>query len=354
MAIQFTWTEVVDSVVQLIRPELEIAFSEADLDPRAEGSILEALGFVTVETRLPQHVVTRIGSVSALPKINENGDRPRQSYSTWDEKGYKVSQYGWSYSISKLAMKVIKDSGLDTSLLHPTVASELSDLASQIKRLGISAKITMVDEATKLLANGFSVTAPYGAGSASPDGYALFSASHASGSNLVTWAISSSTAQTKLTEAITALRAIKNDKWGIYRLPSMYTLVCNPTNYLVWVKALNNWEYFSSKQDDVALSNWITANVFTSVDWFKVALIALESFGQPDVNGVTIWTGTQSFLLDADRLRMSKALRLIKLYDVEIDDYIDQRTKEYVVDCDFAFTVDHFGAEIGIVGFTWA
>ena len=90
MAIVFTWTSTNDSVVQLIRPELEIAFSEADLDPRAEGWILEALGFVTVETRLPQHIVTRIGAVSALPKINENGDRPRQSYSTWAEKGLKT------------------------------------------------------------------------------------------------------------------------------------------------------------------------------------------------------------------------------------------------------------------------
>lgn len=354
MAIVFTWTETNDSVVQLIRPELEIAFSEADLDPRAEGWILEALGFVTVETRLPQHIVTRIGAVSALPKINENGDRPRQSYSTWAEKGYKVNLYGWSYSISKLAMKVIKDSWLDTSLLHPTVATELSDLASQVKRLGIQAKITMVDEATKLLANWFVKTEAYWPGSPTPGGYELFSASHASGSNIVTGVISSATAQAKLTEWINLLRNIKNDKWGIYRLPSMFTLVCNKDNFLTWSKALNNWDYFSSKQDDVALSNGITANVFTSIDWFKVALLPLESFLQPDANGVIIGTSTQSFLLDAERLRMAKALRLIKLYDVEVDDYIDQRTKEYVVDCDFAFTVDHFGAEIGIVWFTGA
>jgi hypothetical protein len=54
-------------------------------------------------------------------------------------------------------------------------------------------------------------------------------------------------------------------------------------------------------------------------------------------------------LLDRDRLAMAKALRLIKLYDVEVNDYVDQRTQEYVVGCDLAFTVDHFGAEIGIV-----
>lgn len=354
MAIQFTWTETRDEVVQLIRPELEIAFNEADLDPRVEGSVLEALGFVTVETRLPQHIVTRIGSVSALPKINENGDRPRQKYSTGDEKGYRVEQYGWSYGISKLAMKVIKDSGLDTGLLHPTVAMELQDLASQIKRLGIQAKITMVDEATKLFTKGFSVSSDYGAGSASPDGEALFSAWHASGSNLVTGAITDANAQTKLLEGIDKLRNVKNDKGGVYRLPKMFTLVCSPENEYIWRKALNNGEYYSSKQDDVALANGVTVNVFTSVDGFKVALLVLESILQPDVDGVAIGTGTESFLLDADRLKMAKALRLIKLYDVEVDDYVDQRTKEYVVDCDFAFTVDHFGAEIGVVWFTWA
>lgn len=354
MAIVFTWTEFKDDVIELIRPELEIAFDEADLDPRVEGSVLEALGFVTVETRLPQHIVTRIGAISALPKIDENGERPRQGYSTWDEKWYKVTQFGWSYWISKLAMKIIKDSGLDTSLLHPTVATELSNLADNVKRLWMQAKITMVDEATKLLTSGFSITSDYGPGSASPDGYALFSNSHASWDNLVTAVISSSNAQAKLLEGINLLRNVKNDKWGIYKLPRMFTLVTWPSSEYVWRKALNNWEYYSSRQDDVALSNGVTVNVFTSIDWFKVALLVLESIGQPDSDWNAIWTWTESFLMDTERLRTSKALRLIKLYDVEVDDYIDQRTKEYVVDCDLAFTVEHFGAEIGIVWFTWA
>jgi hypothetical protein len=36
MAINFTGTEFKDDVVALLRPELEIAFNEADLDPRVE------------------------------------------------------------------------------------------------------------------------------------------------------------------------------------------------------------------------------------------------------------------------------------------------------------------------------
>jgi hypothetical protein len=95
-------------------------------------------------------------------------------------------------------------------------------------------------------------------------------------------------------------------------------------------------------------------NVFVSVDWFKVALLPLESIGQPDRDWVAIGTGTEAFLLDRDRLSIAKALRLIKLYDVEVTDYIDQKTQEYVVGCDLAFTCDHFGAEIGVVWFTWA
>jgi len=129
----------------------------------------------------------------------------------------------------------------------------------------------------------------------------------------------------------------------------MFTLVCNPNNEYIWRKALNDASFFASRQDDVSVSNGVTVNVFTSTDGFKVALLVLESILQPDADGVAIGTGTESFLLDANRLSMSKALRLIKLYDIEVNDYIDQRTKEYVVDCDFAFTADHFGAEIGIV-----
>lgn len=354
MAINFTWTEFKDDVVALIRPELEIAFNEADLEPRAEWGILEALGFVTKETRLPQHVVTRIGSVLGLPKIAENGDRPRQKYGTWDEKWYKVNVYGWSYAISKLAMKIIKDSWLDTSLLHPTVAEELSNLANNVKRLGMQAKITMVDEATKLFTKWFSITSDYGPWSPSPDWLALFSNSHVSWDNLVTWAISSANAQAKLLEAINLLRNIKNDKGWVYKLPSMFTLICNPNNEYVWRTALNNWSGFASKVDDVTLANWVTVNAFTSYDWFKIALLPLESLLQPDSDWNAISTWTESFLIDADRLRKTQALRLIKLYDVEVDDYIDQRTKEYIVDCDLAFTVEHFGAEVGIVWFTWA
>ena len=350
MSIVFTGTEFKDDVVKLIRPELEIAFNEADLDPRIDWGILEALWFVTVETRLPQHIVTRIGSVLALPELGENGERVRQGYKTGDEKWYKVKVYGGAYWISKFAMKIIKDSWLDTSLLHPTVASELQDLAGNIKRLWLQAKIAMVDEATKVLTKWFAINSDYGAGSPSPDGYSLFSASHTSWSNLVTWAITSANAQTKLLAGINLLRNVKNDVGWVYRLPSMYTLVCSPNNEYIWRVALNDWN-FASKLDDVALSNWVTVNVFSTVDWFKVALMPLESILQPDANGVNIGTWNESFLLDANRLQMIKALRLIKLYDVEVDDYIDQRTKEYVVDCDLAFTVDHFGAEVGIVGF---
>ncbi len=354
MAINFTGTEFKDDVVALLRPELEIAFNEADLDPRVEGWVLEALGFTTFNTRLPQGLITRMRSVLALPEMNENGTRERGKYGTGAEKGYKVKQYGQEYGISKLALKTLKDNWLDKALFHPTVTEEIGNLSSNIKRLGISTKLTMVDEATKVLVNWFSISSDYGAGSPTPGWLSLFSNSHTSWDNLVAGAISDTTSQTKLLEGISLLRTIKNDKGATYKLPKLFTLVVSPTSEYVWRKALNNNGMFASTQDDVAIGNDITMNVFVSVDWFKVALLVLESIGQPDTNGTLIGTWTEAFLLDRERLSMAKALRLIKLYDVEVNDYIDQRTQEYVVGCDLAFTVDHFGAEIGIVWFTWA
>jgi hypothetical protein len=47
-------------------------------------------------------------------------------------------------------MKTLKDTGLDMALFHPTVQSEISELSNNIKRLGISTKLAMVDEATKV------------------------------------------------------------------------------------------------------------------------------------------------------------------------------------------------------------
>lgn len=354
MAINFSWTAVRDEVINMLRPELEIAFNEADLDPRVEGWVLEALGFSTFQTRLPQGLITRMWAVLALPKLNENGTKQRGSYGTWDEKGYKVAQYGEEYAISKLALKTLRDNWLDMWLFHPTVQAELSELSSNVKRLGIATKLAQVDEATKLFVNWFSISSDYGAGSPAPDWLALFSNSHASGDNLVTWVINDTTAQTKLLEGINLLRNIKNDKGAIYKLPKMFTLVCSPSAEYTWRKALNNNWQWASTQDDVAIGNDITMNVFVSVDWFKVALLVLESIWQPDRDWVKIGTGTEAFLLDRDRLSMAKALRLIKLYDVEVSDYTRPETGEYVVGADIAFTVDHFGAEIGIVWFTWA
>jgi hypothetical protein len=37
-----------------MRPELEIALDESQLDPRIGDPILDALGFVTKETRFPK------------------------------------------------------------------------------------------------------------------------------------------------------------------------------------------------------------------------------------------------------------------------------------------------------------
>lgn len=214
----------------------------------------------------------------------------------------------------------------------------------------MQAKISMVDEATKILTSGFVSTSDYGPGSPTPGGFPLFSASHASGSNIVTGAINSTNAQAKLQSAIALLRAMKNDKGGTYKLPKMFVLVTSAANELLWRKALNDGNAWASYQDDVALTNGVTVNVFASTEGFKVGLLVLESIGQPDSEGVAIGTGLESFLIDPERLRTTKSLRLITLYDVEVDDYIDQKTKEYVVDCDLAFTVDHFGAEVGIVG----
>lgn len=343
-----------DSVLSLMRPELEIALDEAQLDPRIQDPILDALGFVTKETRFPKGIVTSRGWVLALKKIWENEERPRMDFKNGAEKGYSVDVYGWSYSITKLALKTIKDSWLDKAMFHPTVVSELEELSNNIKQLGYSSKIAKVDEATKLLVNGFVATSAYGPGSPAPDWYALFSASHTSGNNLMpaaaSWALLN---QTNLEAAIAKLRAIKNDVWAIYKLPSMFLLVVWPTQELKARKLLNDMSAYAGSVADVAINNSITVNVFTSMDWFKVWLLVLESIGQPDANGTAIGTGSEWFLLDQNRLKMAQALVLRVLWNDEVDNYIDQRTKEFVIDIDLAFSIEHHKAEIGIVGSLW-
>ena len=347
------WVLYNDGVLSLMRPELEIALDESQLDPRIWDPILDALGFVTKETRFPKWIVTSRGWVLALKEIGENEERPRMNYANGAEKGYAVKMYGWSYSITKLALKTIKDSGLDKAMFHPTVVSELEELGNNIRQLGYSAKIAKVDEATRLLTSGFVATSSYWPGSPAPDWYALFSASHASGNNLMaSWSTALLT-QVNLEAAIAKLRAIKNDVGAIYKLPSMFLLVVWPTLELKARKLLNNMSGMASQVVDVVINNSITVNTFTSIDWFKVGLLVLESIGQPDANWVAIGTGAEWFLLDQNRLKLAQALVLRVLWNDEVDNYIDQRTKEFVIDIDLAFSIEHHKAEIGIVGSLW-
>ncbi len=341
-----TWVLYTDEVLKLMRPELEVTVNEADLDPRVSGSVLDALGFVQQSTRFPKGIFTTRGGVLALPEIQENGERPKMSYSNGDEKGYKVKQFGGSYSITKLATKTIRDSGLDRAMFHPTVIEELDSLGSDIRDLGYSAKMAKEDMATKLLIEGFDKNSSYGAGSPSPDGLALFSNSHASGDNLLTGIPT----QANIKAGINLLRNMVNDKGARYRLPSMYTLACGVDNEEPVRALLNDQSVYANQVDDVTVSNSITMNVFSAYEGFKVGLLVLETIGQPDADGISIGSGSEWFMLDSDRLRKFKALKLITLWNPELDNYIDQKTKEFTIDIDMAFTVEHVKAEVGIVG----
>lgn len=344
-----TWVLYTDEVLKLMRPELEVTVNEADLDPRVSGSVLEALGFTIQETRFPKGIFTTRGGVLALPEITENGERPKMSYQNGDEKGYKVKQFGGSYSITKLATKTIRDQGLDRAMYHPTVLEELDALGNDIRDLGYSAKMAKEDMATKLFTEWFSVSASYGAGSPAPDGEALFSASHTSGSNVLTGA-DATLSQVNIKKGIALLRAMVNDKGARYKLPSMYTLVVWPESEETARSILNDGSAYAGQVDDVIIGNSVTMNVFSAFDGFKVGLLVLETIGQPDADGNAIGTGSEWFLLDADRLRKFKALKLITLWSPELDNYIDQKTKEFTIDIDMAFTVEHVKAEVGIVG----
>lgn len=341
-----SWVLYTDDVLKLLRPELEVTVNEADLDPRVSGTVLDALGFVMKETRFPKGIFTTRGGVLALPEISENGERPKMSYSNGDEKGYKIKQFGGSYSITKLATKTIRDQGLDRAMYHPTVLEELYALGNDIRDLGYSAKMAKEDMATKLLTEWFAISSSYWPWSPSPDGLPLFSNSHASGDNLLTGAPT----QVNIKAGINLLRNMVNDKGARYKLPSMYTIVVWPDNEETVRALLNDQSVYANKVDDVEVTNSITMNVFSAYEGFKVGLLVLETIWQPDANGNDIGTGSEWFLLDADRLRRFKALKLITLWDAELDNYIDQKTKEFTIDIDLAFTVEHVKAEVGIVG----
>lgn len=286
-----------------------------------------------------------VNGVNELPVINENGTYTEMVLSVGPEKGFKVVEYGTKITSSRLfgrwlaASKTLKGANDD-------MKAQFLNTASKTKSLLEAAEKTVDYQVTKLLADGFSIGAAYGPGSATPKGLSLFSASHtiyADGyttySNLATGALTAANLKAALVLQI-AIRLENGDRVSQPRTEG-YTLLVSPAGEQNAREILNDGSKFAATDN-----NSSKLNIFM-FEGFKVNLEILEKLGDNGIGSDVMW-----FVLNKPGLKQAKAAKMIRLANAQVDSYINNETKQSIIDISEAFTVEHFGLEYFVVGST--
>lgn len=333
---------------KLISPQILDIVDEqiysAGLDP-----VMDQLGYEMETLEIPDGEFTSMLGVHELDELGEFDEYPIINKEQGFKKGYEVARRGGAIAISKPLRKWIETS-TSSAKLDPTVKSELSKLTRDVQRLINASKLTKNNSATEVLANGFVANKAHGAGSASPDGKALFATDHIikstgeTQSNLITGALT----QAKLEEAIELLRNMKDGMGRKMRSASTYQLIVPRALEKLARKILNNGSKFAASDSDVETNNSITENIF-AWDGFRVELVVLETLDQPKGDGTTIGTATNWFVMNRELAREMEAFKYLALYNDEMTMYVDDKTKVMYFDLDLSFTCDHYQPEI-IVG----
>lgn len=322
------------------------------IDLERKGKEVKAmLGFTDTIPLSVNEVYSSTNWVNSLPEINENGTKEEMELSVWPKKGYEIKEYGGKITSSYLFNQWLK-TAKTLNGASSDLQAEFVSKGNQTRDLLISADMGMAEEAIKVLAKGFSITAAYWPWSATPKGKALFASNHTvyktggTFSNLETGALTSTNLKTAIAKHI-AIR-LENGKKAKQPRTEGYTLFVAPEGEMNAREILNNGSKFWATG-----SNGSLENVFM-FEWSRVKLEVIDGLGDPDSNGVAIGTSAMWFLVNMPLLRQMKALKCIRLYSPVVKAYVNNETDQSIVDIRNGFTCDHYGAEYCIVGSTGA
>jgi len=314
-------------------------------------------GFVVGDAMTPTGEITAMVWPEPLMEIDEDGVAPLMTLLQGFTKGYQMKTYGRKHKCTKVFYEWIKKGahmvGVDSS-----VANELNKFKEAVERLVAGSTLTLNTQIAKVFANGFSITSAYGAGSPSPDGLPLFSASHVIKKTSGTF--SNLIAATKFLTATTLEEAIQNYKTGIYtannyriKTPEVFDLLVPRALETTARKILN------SNNDQAGIyagtgSNANLLNVF-SFQGSKVRLTVLDMLGEVDEFGAVIGganANTMWFLLNKEYALKYKAFRVFRLWDNEITMWKDDETDSFFTKLTVHFGVDHYNPE-ACMWFAW-
>ena len=313
-------------------------------------------GVVIGDALTPGGQITSMVGPEPLQEIDEDGIVPLVTLLQGYTKSYSMKSYGLRHKSTKVFFEWI-NKGAHMTGIDSSVNTELQSFKEAVERLVNGSILTLNEQIAKLYANGFSITSAFGPGSPSPDGAALFSASHvikktgATYSNLI--------GATKFLTAATLEEAIQNYK-TVIKTPNGYRVKTPDIFDLLVPRALETAarKILNSSGDQAGIyagtgSNASLFNVF-SFQGSKVRLTVLDMLGEISSDGVTKIGGANAdamwFLLNKDYAMKYKAFRIFRLWDNEIKMWQDDETDSFFTKLTTHFGVDHFNPE-AIMGF---
>lgn len=311
-------------------------------------------GFVMGDALTPTGEITSMVGPEPLSEIDEDGVAPLVTLLQGYTKGYAMKSYGAKHKCTKVFLEWLKNAktidGADSS-----VKVELNKFKEAIERLVAGSKLTMNEQIAKVFANGFSVTAAYGPGSAGGDGKALFATDHpikkTGGTYSNRMAAGKALTATTLEEAIIqAKTGIKSANGYSIPTPEIFDLIVPRALEIAARKILNS----NGDQAGVYAGSGSNANLLNvfSFQGSKVRLTVISMVGEPDAAGVTIGNGAMWFLLNKDYALRYKAFRVFRLWSNEITSWVDNETDAMFTKITTHFGVDHYNPEcvIGYAG----
>jgi hypothetical protein len=228
----------------VLSPLITALFDQDEVSQEYMEDLMEKMGFKQTRALTPEQKFSIMIGAYELEKITEDQDLPEAEVGKGANKGYEIEQFGKKIGISKLFKKWIESAqtleGADTS-----VKTEWANLAQNIRNLQRGKVKSKNISMTEVLTKGRLNNQPNGAGSATPYGSALFSASHSisdgtdSFSNLLT-APNGVLNLANLQDAIDAHKArLRLQNGDRVMSPSKYKLIVSRENAVTARKLLN-------------------------------------------------------------------------------------------------------------------
>lgn len=308
------------------------------------------LGFSDISLVSPDQKFGKLARGGGLRPITETGKRNLRSVTGLPRKSVYQREFGDEFRMSYMFTQWMKNSKTVKGS-SDSIQAELVSIPKQIQDLMTAYDIVRAEEIVKVLAKGFSVSSSEGPGAGTArGGLPLFSASHVTGSNLVSGAVYTNvtTGVNQLQASLDKMKTMKDENGKKIKQPKVYTLAVSRERKTFWSQVLN----YKAPSSAIGTNQGVM-NQF-NFDGNMVELTDIDLLGDTGSDGAVIGNTDNAFLLNLEYLNTNESFVTYTLYTPHLKTFEDQDTDELVTGIRAAVGVDHVYAELGCVGIVGA